>query len=74
MKKVDFDAIVDQLALTHIIKSKEEPATTKIKRILEVLNSYSFNLFYIKGKDKILSNFLSLKKHDDSDPHEIIPI
>ena len=30
-KKVDFDAIVDHLALTHIIKSKAEPATTRIK-------------------------------------------
>ena len=30
-KRVDFDAIVDHLALTHIIKSKTEPATTRIK-------------------------------------------
>ena len=30
-KRVDFDAIVDHLALTHIIKSKAEPATTRIK-------------------------------------------
>ena len=29
-KRVDFDAIVDHLALTHIIKSKAEPATTRI--------------------------------------------
>ena len=31
LKKVDFDAIVDHLALTHIIKSKAEPASTRIK-------------------------------------------
>ena len=31
LKRVDFDAIVDHLALTHIIKSKAEPATTRIK-------------------------------------------
>ena len=31
LKRVDFDAIVDHLALTHIIKNKEEPATTRIK-------------------------------------------
>ena len=30
LKRVDFDAIVDHLALTHIIKSKAEPATTRI--------------------------------------------
>ena len=27
LKKVDFDAIVDHLALVHILKSKTEPAT-----------------------------------------------
>ena len=31
LKRVDFDAIVDHLALTHIIKSKAEPATSRIK-------------------------------------------
>ena len=59
LKRVDFDAIVDHLALTHIIKSKMEPATTRIKRLLELISSYSFNLYYMKGKDMILSDFLS---------------
>ena len=59
LKRVDFDAIVDHLALTHIIKSKAEPATTKIKWLLELISSYSFNLYYMKGKDMILSDFLS---------------
>ena len=58
-KRVDFDAIVDHLALTHIIKSKMEPATTRIKRLLELISSYSFNLYYMKGKDLVLSDFLS---------------
>ena len=40
--RVDFDAIVDHLALTHIIKSKAELATTRIKRLLELISSYSF--------------------------------
>ena len=38
LKRVDFDAIVDHLALTHIIKSKVEPATTRIKRLLELIS------------------------------------
>ena len=74
LKRVDFDAIVDLLALTHIIKIKAEPATTRIKKLLELISSYSFKLYYIKGKDKILSDFLSRQKHDDSDSHDIIPI
>ena len=59
LKRVDFDAIVDHLALTHIIKSKAEPATTRIKCLLELISSYSFNIYYMKGKDMILSDFLS---------------
>ena len=59
LKRVDFDAIVDHLALTHIIKSKAEPATTRIKRLLELISSYSFNLYYMKGRHMILSDFLS---------------
>ena len=31
LKRVDFDVIVDHLALTHIIKSKAGPATPRIK-------------------------------------------
>ena len=58
LKRVDFDAIVDHLALTHIIKSKMELATTRIKRLLELINSYSFNLYCMKGKDMVLSDFL----------------
>ena len=74
LKKVDFDAIVDNLAITHIMRSKAEPATTRIKRLLELLSPYSFNLYYIKGKDMVLSNFLSRQKTDISNPHELIPI
>ena len=66
--------IVDHLALMHIIKSNAELATTKIKRLLEHIHSYSSNRYYIKGKAMILSDFLSRQKHDDSNPHEIIPI
>ena len=43
LKREDFDAIVDHLALTHIIKNKAEPSTSRIKRLLEVLSSYLFN-------------------------------
>ena len=74
LRKVDFDAVVDHLAIIHMLRSKVEPATTRIKRLLEVLSSYSFNLYYIKRKDVILSDFLSRQNVDDSNPHEIIPI
>ena len=71
---MDFDAEVDHLAITHIMRSKVEPATARIKRLLEVLSSYSLNLYYIKGRRVILSDFHSRQNIDDGNPHEIIPI
>ena len=71
---MDLDAIVDHPILTYIIKSKAEPATTRTKRLLELISSYSFHLYYIKWKDMVLSDFLSRQNHDCSKPHKIIPI
>ena len=62
LKRADFDTIVDHLALTHIIKSKVEPATTRIKRLLELISSYSFNLYYMKGREKYLIQTCSQAK------------
>ena len=36
LKRVDFDAIVDHLVIMHIMKSKMDPVTNRIKRLLEV--------------------------------------
>ena len=33
LKKIDFNAIVDHLALTHVIRNKAGPTTTRIKRL-----------------------------------------
>ena len=74
LKRVDFDTVVDHLAIAHIMKSKAEPVTNRIKRLLEILSTYSFNLYYIKGKDMILSHFLSRQQGDNSNLHEVIPI
>ena len=72
LKRVDFDAVVDHLV--YIMKSKAEPASNGIKRLLEILSAYSFNLYYIKGKDMVLSDFLSRQHGDSSNMHEIILI
>ena len=74
LKRVDIDAVVDHLATMHIMKSKMEPATKTIKRLLEVLSSYSFNLYYIKRKDMVLNDYLSRQMVDRNDPHQVIPI
>ena len=74
LKRVNFDTVVDHLAIVHIMKSKAEPASNRIKRFLEISSAYSFNLYYIKGKDMVLSDFLSRQHRDSSNLHEIIPI
>ena len=37
LRKVDFDAVVDHLAIMHIMRSKVEPATTEIVRSIKLL-------------------------------------
>ena len=56
------------------MKSKMKPTTNRIKRLLELLISYSFNLYYMKAKDMVLNDFLLRQQVDDSDLHEIVPI
>ena len=37
LKRVDVDAVVDHLAIMHIMRSKPEPATMRTNRIFESL-------------------------------------
>ena len=46
----------------------------RIKTLLELISSYSLNLYYMKGKDMTLSDFLSRQKNDDSNPHVIVAL
>ena len=36
LKRVDFDAVVDHLAIMYIMRNNTEPATNRIKRLLEI--------------------------------------
>ena len=72
--RVEFDCTVDHRALPYIMKSKNLPATGRIIRLLEHLLGYSFNLYYVKGKDMILCDYLSRIAVDDGNPDEVIPI
>ena len=72
--RVEFDCAVDHRALPYIMKSKSLPATGRIIRLLELLAGYCFSLYYVKGKDMILCDYLSRKAVDEGDPSEVIPI
>ena len=74
LKHREFDAAVDHVGVTQIMKAKTEPATTRIMRLLDRLSAYSFNLYYVKGRDMILADYLSRHRNKDIDPSELIPI
>ena len=74
LKHHEFDAAVDHVAVTQILKAKTEPATTRIMRLLDRLAAYSFNLYYVKGRDMIMADYLSHHRTKDSDTSELIPI
>ena len=74
LKHREFDAAVDHVAVTQIMKAKTEPATTRIMRLLDRLSAYSFNLYYVKGRDMILADYLSRHRNKDLDSSELIPI
>ena len=52
------------------MKAKTEPATTRIMRLLDRLSAYSFNLYYVKGRDLILADYLSRHRNKDLDSSE----
>ena len=74
LKHKEFDAAVDHFAMAQILKAKTEPATKRIMRLLDRLSAYSFNLYYVKGRDMILLDYLSRHRKKDLDPSELIPI
>ena len=74
LKHREFDAAVDHAVVTQIMKARTEPATIRIMRLLDRLSAYSFNMYYVKGRDMILSDYLSRHRQKDLDPSELIPI
>ena len=62
------------MAVTQILKAKTEPASNRIMRLLDCLSAYSFKLYYLKGKDMILADYLSRHHNEDEDPSDLIPI
>ena len=72
--KKDFDAAVDHAAIPHIMKAKHAPTTGRIGRLLFGLSQFTFHLYYVKGKDMILCDFLSRVAADGGDPMDLVPV
>ena len=56
------------------MKAKHAPPTGRISRLLFGLNQFTFHLYYVKGKDMILCDFLSRVAADGGDPMDLIPV
>ena len=59
LKHREFDAAMDHVAVMQIMKAKTEPTSNRIMRLLDRLSAYSFDLYYLKGKDMVLADYLS---------------
>ena len=70
----DFNACVDYISVTNIVKAKTLLTSQRIIRLLDLLSKFKFSLYYVKGKDVILADFLSRIAIDDGDPSEVILI
>ena len=71
---IEIDVAVDHKAVVQIMKAKHPPHTDWVSVFLGKLLDKPFDLYYVKGKDLILADFLSRIKPDKSDPREVIPI
>ena len=73
-KRHEFDTAVDHLAIVQIMKAKTEPATPRIMRLLDQLSAYSFNLYFIKGKDMVLVDYFNRHRESDDDLYGLVPV
>ena len=72
--KAEIDVAVDHKAVVQIMKAKHPLVSPRVEVLLEQMLSDPFNLYYVKGKDLILVDFLNHIRSDHSDPNEVIPI
>ena len=75
LKNVHFTLYCDHSALVHIMNGKKEPPTLRLKKLIENLSDFKFDIKFLRGKDMFVSDFLS--RHPDSEEscnNPIIPV
>ena len=51
----NFHVYCDHSALVHILKAKREPPTLRLKKLIENLSEYEFDIYFLKGKEMYTS-------------------
>ena len=74
LRNAKFHVYCDHSALVHILKAKREPPTLRLKKLIENLSEYKFDIYFLKGKEMHISDFLSRHPDDEDSPNEVIPI
>ena len=75
LRNVHFTLYCDHSALVHIMNGKKEPPTLRLKKLIESLSDFKFDIQFLRGKDMFVSDFLS--RHPDSEEScndPIIPV
>jgi hypothetical protein len=67
LKSTSFELFTDHSAITYIMKSKHEPPTERIKRLLEKLSAYSMKVGYRKGSTMVIADYLSRNPQTSND-------
>ena len=74
LKLCESDTCLDHAAVFKMLKAKTGPATKCIMRLLDRLSPYSFNLYYVKVKDMIPTDYRSQHRLRDNDTNDLIAI
>ena len=75
LRNVHFTLYCDHSALVHIMNGKKEPPTLRLKKLIENLSDFKFDIKFLRGKYMFVSDFLS--RHPDSEEScndPIIPV
>ena len=75
LRNSNFTLYCDHSALVHIMNGKKEPPTLRLKKLIENLSDYRFDIKVLRGKDMFVSDFLS--RHPDNEEScndPIIPV
>ena len=75
LRNVHFTLYCDHSALVHIMNGKKEPPTLRLKKLIENLSDFKFDIKFLRAKDMFVSDFLS--RHPDSEDScndPIIPV
>ena len=73
LRNVNVHVYCDHSALVHILKAKREPPTLRLKKLIENISEYKVDIYFLKGKEMHISDFLSRHPDDEDSLNEIIP-